>query len=257
METDDDNEMFEGFVTDGQKGCFITCVNKTIVQESFIPLRGYDLDRIIQNILSLKLIAFNANNLVDSFCNPPINDGIAFSLVDELFKLLKNKMKTKTKMLFVEWKGLFNLAHDDISKQQAIIDRKNALESLLDYSFDDKDDEYLGLFALQTAYAIIIKVIAFKIISQIRFDKSLINYADSIQLGSEPLRKQFERIENGAIFREYGMTNLLEGDFFSWYCNSSQWTAELAVCRNKLQLSYLRFEKSMSLCQHIRSLRTG
>lgn len=234
IETDDENEMLEGFITDGQKCCFITCVNNTIVQESFVPLRGYDLDRIIQNILSLKLIAFNGNNLVDSFCNPPINDGIAFSLVDVLFRMLKKNMKTKTKMLFVEWKELFNLAHDDISKQQAIIDRKNALESLLNCKFDDKDDEYLGLFALQTAYAIIIKVIAFKIISQIRFDKSLINYADSIQLDSEPLRKQFERIENGAIFREYGMTNLLEGDFFSWYCNSAQWTSGLANVIKKI-----------------------
>ena len=159
-------------------------------------------------------------------------------------------MKIKTKMLFVEWKELFNLAHDDISKQQAIIDRKNALESLLNCKFDDRDDEYLGLFALQTAYAIIIKVIAFKIISQIRFDKSLINYADSIQLDSEPLRKQFERIENGAIFREYGMTNLLEGDFFSWYCNSTQWTAALAnVIKNIFEILSRYSEKAIPSSQ--------
>ena len=35
-----------------------------------------------------------------------------------------------------------------------------------------------------------------------------------MQMESEQLRVQFSRLENGAIFREYGMTNLLEGDFF-------------------------------------------
>ena len=61
-------------------------------------------------------------------------------------------IKPKTKMLFIEWKQLFNLAHDDISKQQAIIDRKKSLEELLGHKFSDRDDEYLSLYALQTAY---------------------------------------------------------------------------------------------------------
>ena len=78
----------------------------------------------------------------------------------------------------------------------------------------DTEDEYLALFALQTAYAIVIKVIAYKLISQIRFDESLISFDRSMQMESEQLRVQFSRLENGAIFREYGMTNLLEGDFF-------------------------------------------
>ena len=26
----------------------------------------------------------------------------------------------------------------------------------------------------------------------------------------------------------YGMTNLLEGDFFAWYCSAEQWNEELA-----------------------------
>ena len=113
-------------------------------------------------------------------------------------------------MLFTEWKELFNLSHDDISKQQAIIDRKQSLENLLDYTFVDRDDEYLAMFALQTAYAIIVKMIAYKVISQIRFNKSLINFTDLLEYDSEPLRIQFENLENGDIFRQYGMTNLLE-----------------------------------------------
>jgi len=97
-----------------------------------------------------------------------------------LFELLKNHIAVKTQMLFTEWKELFNLAHDDISKQQAIIDRKSSLESLLKTTLKDRDDEYLALFALQTAYAIIIKIIAYKLISQIRFNESLISFNKSL-----------------------------------------------------------------------------
>ena len=223
-----ESKMLEGYVTDGTQGCFITYVDGKIIRESFLTLDENTLDRIVQNILSLNLRAFNAENLVESFCNPPDNDGVAFELVDELYNILKNRIHPKTQMLFIEWKELFNLAHDDISKQQAIIDRKKSLETLLKTDLTDRDDEYLALFALQTAYAIIIKIIAYKLISQIRFDRSLISFEKSLYMDAESLRIQFGRIENGAIFREYHVTNLLEGDFFSWYCSEKQWTDSLA-----------------------------
>jgi tetratricopeptide (TPR) repeat protein len=130
-------------------------------------------------------------------------------------------------MLFNEWKQLFNLAHDDISKQQAIIDRKKSLEELFDKEFVKVDEEYMALFALQTAYAIIVKILAFKVLSQARYKKSLINFYKIIFLDFEALRMQMEDLENGAIFVDYGITNLLEGDFFSWYVNKEQWNKEL------------------------------
>ena len=233
IQTEDD-EILEGYVTNGIEGCFVTCYKGEIIVEEFLELSVYSLDRIIQNILSLKLIAFNASNLVDSFCNPPLNDGVAFQLVKILFSALENICQPKTKMLFMEWKQLFNLAHDDISKQQAIIDRKRSLEMLLNYKFTNQDDEYLALFALQTAYAIIIKTIAFKVISQVRFNASLISFGESIHQESEALRVQFSKLEDGAIFREYGMANLLEGDFFSWYCAELQWNDNIAECIKKV-----------------------
>lgn len=229
-----DTDMLEGFVTDGVQGCFVTYIDGKIIRESFLPLDENSLDRIIQNILSLNLRAFNAENLVESFCNPPLNDGVAFELVDELYHILKDSICAKTQMLFIEWKQLFNLAHDDISKQQAIIDRKKSLEILLKTGLEDKDDEYLALFALQTAYAVVVKIIAYKLISQIRFDRSLISFEKSLYMDSDTLRMQFVHLENGAIFREYNMTNLLEGDFFSWYCNEKQWTGSLSQIIKKI-----------------------
>ena len=130
-----------GFVTDGIKGCFVIKNGEGITAESYLPLSPDHLDRLIQSIIGLKLTALNSKNIVDNFCNPPENNGIAFELVKELYSNLSNSSTQKTQMLFNEWKELFNLAHDDISKQQAIIDRKVSLEKLIGMSLKEKDKE--------------------------------------------------------------------------------------------------------------------
>lgn len=224
----DTSENIFGFVTDGVNGCFLQCNTGKIEKENFYQIDFVTLNRIIQCIVQVKLIALNAKNLVDGICNSPDNDGIGFQLAKTLFSIISTNIHPKTKMLFDEWKQLFNLAHDDISKQQAIIDRRNALENCFNCTFKDRDEEYTALYCLQTSYAIIVKAIAYKILSQVRYNKSLINFYDSMDLDSESMRKQLIDLEDGAIFIQYGITNLLEGDFFSWYTNSEQWNDALA-----------------------------
>ncbi len=217
-----------GFITDGTKGCFIVKSEHNITVESYFELSFDQLDRLIQTIIRLNLTALNSKNIVDNFCNPPENDGIAFELVKVLYYNLSKNITPKTQMLFNEWKELFNLAHDDISKQQAIIDRKNSLERLIGISFLENDEEYTALFALQTAYAMIVKIVAYRILSIVKYKESLIDFETLICCDSEALRYQLSLLEEGAIFRDYGITNLLEGDFFSWYTANDQWTEEVA-----------------------------
>jgi len=221
-------ENIYGFVTDGVNGCFLQCVDGVVNNEDFYKINFNTLDRIIQCIVQVKLIMLNAKNLVDGICNAPNNDGIGFKLAKTLFSIISTNIHPKTKMLFDEWKQLFNLAHDDISKQQAIIDRKNALELCFNCSLKSSNEEYTALYCLQTSYAIIVKAIAYKVLSQVRYNQSLINFYDSMDLDSESMRKQLKDLEDGAIFIQYGITNLLEGDFFSWYTNPNQWNEELA-----------------------------
>jgi len=213
-----------GLITDGVKACFLTNTNGIIHKESFQEISFEVLDRIIKNIVSLSLIALNSKNLVDNFCN---NNGVAFELFKALYLAL-GKMTNKTEMLYQEWKELFNLAHDDISKQQAIIDRRTSLEKLAEEQFTDKDQEYKALFALQTAYAILVKIVAFRVVSQIRYNRTLIDFESLKKQTSDALRMKLVRLEDGEIFRDYGINNLFEGDFFSWYCSKEQWTIKIA-----------------------------
>lgn len=217
-----------GFVTDGTKGCFVIKNDEGISVDPIEKLSADTLDRLIQAIIRLKLTALTSRNIVTDFCNPPENNGVAFSLVQTLFQTLVSGMTPKTQMLFNEWKELFNLSHDDISKQQAIIDRRKSLEELLGTTFKENDEEYTALFALQTAYVIIVKIVAFRIASIVRYNSSIIDFEELVDIDEEALRQHLVSLEEGAIFREYGITNLLEGDFFSWYSSSNQWTQKIA-----------------------------
>ena len=244
---DGEQRVLYGFITDGTKGCFVEYGDDKFEADKYYNLDGIMLDKLIRCIIQVELVALNANNLVSMICNPPENNGIAFKLAKTLYKTIEISIHPKSQMLYDEWRQLFNLAHDDVSKQQAIIDRRKSLEDIFRKDFSENDEEYKALFCIQTAYAIIVKLIAFKVISWIKYNKELLNFYDLTNYDSHPLRKLLEDLENGAIFKDYGINNLLEGDFFSWYTNAEQWNNEIANDIKQLSIVLSRFSDTPSL----------
>lgn len=222
-----------GFVTDGTKGCFVTRDSSGIILEAFSELNASVMDRLIQSIVKLSKTALSSKSLVKDFCCSG-HSSTGIKLANSLYSTLSTNMTDRTVMLFNEWKELFNLSHDDISKQQAIIDRKIALQNVFQVEFTKKDEEYKALFALQTAYVIIVKIVAYRIISLIRYNSSFIDFEAISNTPIESLRSQLASLEEGAIFRDYGMLNLLEGDFFSWYAFNEQWNSTIAESLNSV-----------------------
>lgn len=125
---DDSVSIQYGFVTDGTKGCFIKNNNNNFEIDNYTPLDATLLDKLIRCIIEVELVALNGKNLVLQICNPPEFNGVAFQLAYSLYDVIRSHIHPKTQMLYDEWRQLFNLAHDDVSKQQAIIDRKKSLE---------------------------------------------------------------------------------------------------------------------------------
>lgn len=220
-----DNLDYYGIVTDGTQCKFITIENGIINEGAFEKLSSKHLDTIIKDIVLLDKVALTPENLVKDFCDS--ENSLSKKLTLSLFNTLKNDATGRSLMLFNEWKELFRLAHDDNSKQKAIEERKQSLEEIIGSKLKSNDDEYLALYAIQTTYAIIVKIIAYKVISKIRFNKSLIDFNKLSESDFETLRHQMNSLEEGAIFRSLGIGNLLEGDFFAWYCSSNQWNNEI------------------------------
>ena len=76
----------------------------------------------------------------------------------------------------------------------------------------------LFFFALHTYFALLVKLLAWLTLSRYLGVKlGAPHFSQLASLTSEELRRQLQEMESGGIFRHYGIRNLLEGDFFSWY----------------------------------------
>ncbi len=241
LDTLDNKDNYEGVITDGQNIKFIYSTNDKFFETPFHKIETNDLDLIIKNIVLLEKTALTPENLTKDFCEPD-DESLVNDLLNDLFKTIKENPTDKTKMLFKEWMELFRLAHDDTSKQLAIEQRKKSLSKLIKSGINDNLDEYLVLFSLQTTYAIIIKIIAYKVISKIKFNESLIDFEELSNSKSSVIQMQLNSIEEGAIFRDLGIGNLLEGDFFSWYSNKSQWNETISNTIRKIFIKLTKYE---------------
>ncbi|PSH12107.1 hypothetical protein B7R74_20720 [Yersinia pseudotuberculosis] len=150
-----------GVLTDGWRIKFLSYnEHGSFTETAFEDLAGGHLLRIIRGILSLEKKALTPNNLIAGFCDgSPVSPAKQLTL--SLFSALSSHPTGRSNMLFREWQSIFRLAHDDQSKQKAIEERRHALAESLDISIakGDNETEYKALYAIQTAYAIIVKVI--------------------------------------------------------------------------------------------------
>jgi hypothetical protein len=137
---------------------------------------------------------------------------------------LNSKVSGKTAMLYQEWEVLFHLSESDTGQNDDISKRRKALEKIFGIKINNSEIDYKALFALQTTYAIIVKLIACKVVTKIEFNKDIEYFSDLSKIDSDTLRNFIEYIEDGYVFQTGGVRNLLEGDFFSWYCSEDIWS---------------------------------
>lgn len=94
--------------------------------------------------------------------------------------------------------------------------KEKALGKLFDIEIKDTEMDYKALFVLQTTYAIIVKLIACKVITKISGSnqEEVVYFSDLTQIDSNRLREFMGNLEEGYTFSIGGIRNLLEGDFF-------------------------------------------
>lgn len=226
-------------ITDGIICAIFTVDDKGVVREEpYVNMTYAHYERLIKAILGLNQKTFDSIALIEDFA--PVNNSPISELALLLYQTISDSATPKTSMLLREWKNLFKLSHDDYSQQRDILKRKKSLSDYLSLELNDIDSEYNALFALQTSYSILIKLIAFKVISQVKFDNSLVDYSEMLRADSKALQSKMFELESGSIIRDYGVQNLLEGDFFSWYATRQQWNTQIA---HKIQIIIAKLNK--------------
>ncbi|MGC9012672.1 Eco57I restriction-modification methylase domain-containing protein, partial [Thermogladius sp.] len=183
-------------------------------------LRGpYEITResvikLIEAIRGLRRKALRVDLLLDDF--GPKSDLTARSVRVLYEKLLKPKSE-KTKVLFEDWLRLFKQATGYSAERLEELPRLAR-----EYGLTGEVDYDKLLFAVQTYYALILKLLAAEVVYLYgggRFYKSYIAELDDAYTGggAQALRKALAKLESGGIFKQFGIENFLEGDYFSWY----------------------------------------
>ncbi|QXJ34169.1 Eco57I restriction-modification methylase domain-containing protein [Saccharolobus shibatae] len=183
-------------------------------------LRGpYDIKReviikLIEAFRGLRRKALKVDSLLNEF-GP--ESPLASESIKEFYKKLISPKSPRTKILFEDWLRLFKQA-TGYSPDYL----KNLEELAKSYNINGnvKYDELI--FAIQTYYALILKLLSAEVVYLYgggRFYKSYIAELDDAysKEGLDGLKRVLMDLENGGIFRQFGIENFLEGDYYSWY----------------------------------------
>jgi len=211
-----------GIIWDGYKVifCEYNCQTKEFRFSDVYELNPEVLRRIIGIVVATYKKKIDAKILASDFGykSQIIKTYLA---VKKLYEKLENSSE-KTKKLFDEWLKLTSQAFS-ISGEEL---RKIAK----DYGFRDKEisrvDGLKLFFAIQTYYALIIKLLAVEVCA--RFYNSLTgSFFKEIEkaITENRLKEILEKLESGWYYTYFGVKNFLEGEFFSWYLN--EWDDEI------------------------------
>lgn len=222
---------YNAVLTDGQKIRYFYYLENQIHHTPFKEIEAEDLDKLVRSLINVENKKFVPRNIVQDF-KLNSRDGVTLNLAKCLFNIIMNNMTEKTYMLFEEWQELFHLSENDNGQNLDIEKRKRALGDIFGQKIDDVEMDYKALFVLQTTYAIIVKLIACKVITRLSTtdEGDIVYFSDLTKVDSEQLRCFMENLEDGYSYAIGGIRNLLEGDFFSWYTSEDQWTEEEGRC---------------------------
>lgn len=152
---------------------------------------------------------------------------------------------TRTRLLFAEWKRLFGQAvgmgDGDLGKH---VDAQSAAHGV-----DYRKDLPAYLFALNTYIALLAKLTA---------AKSLDMAAEDIADSGAPVRDRIRALEDGSLFSQAGIANMITGDFFRWYADDDAWPGfESPVNELLNRLGQMDFDVTKKSAQATRDLFKG
>lgn len=218
---------FIAILTDGIRICYFSFLDNEIKNTSLTLITENDIDTIIKAILANNTKRFVPENILKDFFVDCNSSSISKNIAKYFYNILNNNKTEKTTMLYEEWQNLMHLSVEDNGKSNDIEKRRLDLSRIFDDDINNTTKEYYSLYALQTTYAIIVKLIACKVIDKLEYSDHAKNYNDLLSATSDELQSFFEKLEDGYSYKNNNITNFLEGDFFSWYSDKNQWNFDL------------------------------
>ncbi len=219
-----------GVATDGFYFIFVRRVGEGWSVDDPATVNPASTEQFLRLLFSLSSgAALVPENLVEDFGPRTLRAQRAVRALYTALHASKNALVVK---LFDQWKIFFSEA-TDYKEWAERIERKEEFRSFVKgMGLDPRYAEAPKVFfALHTYYALLIKLVASLAAARFAGDGAAPLSAIANKQGDK-LRQAFADLERGGLFREYGIRNFLEGDFFGWYL--AAWNHDIEEATGKL-----------------------
>ena len=201
-------------------GCYIVFVryrDGDFSVETPTTVTQQSLERFLRWLSSLASgIALTAENLNRDFSIEQLRTQNILRALTQGLDASLNDSSRMVKNLFDQWRLFFS---QSIDYSEAFGGRKlEALKKWARKAGLTVVEAERTFFCLHTYFALLVKLIAWLALSRhLAVKLGVPSFGELVTADSETLRRRLAEMESGGIFRAFGITNLLEGDFFAWY----------------------------------------
>lgn len=218
-----------GVVFDGNYLIFVRAREGHLVVEDPVEVTHASLERLLHWMVALSSgVALTPENLVNDFSIDQLRTQRILRLLKSALDNALARGDNLAVKLFEQWRLFFG---ESIDYEEAFGGGK--LRGLKDFArragitVRTAADAERFFFALHTYFALLVKLLGWLALSRhlgAKLGSPVFGRLASAD--DDELRRALENLEDGGIFRHYGLVNLLEGDFFTWYL--SAWNNEIA-----------------------------
>lgn len=220
-------ERLAGVAFDGRYLIFVRHMGERWVEEPPVEANPHSLKRFLTWLAGLASgIALTSENLNRDFSIEQLRTQ---TILRGLYQALEKALAKKglVRQLFEQWRIFFSEAIDyseTFGGRKLEPLKKWVRKAGLDIQTPEEAERFF--FVLHTYFALLAKLLAWLALSRhmgVRLGAPV--FSALAAADGETLQKRLGEMESGGIFRQYGILNLLEGDFFAWYLHA--WSSEV------------------------------
>jgi len=159
-----------------------------------------------------------------------------------------NKEQNKAGLLYGQWQVLYR----EVCGYRFDTNKIQINELIAVYSLENVDvDVECLVFAIQSYFALLIKFLSINVLTYVKSNS--LRSTHTFNTGEPDLLKEdLLSIEDGGKYRQLGITNFLEGDFFGWYLylweeQTFLFLRDLVEAFNKYDYSLVLLEKDTAI----------
>lgn len=181
------------------------------------PVDDRSAEQLLNSILAAQSgRALTAENLLKDFSRNLLARQLSGALLEQLNAELGHSPDGLAARLFDQWERLFAVATGVTGEAEALkADARKALASALGQK-PSEIDPARALFALQTYFAIVTKLIATLALS-LFVERAKWDLGELAEGGDAELEEDMKWLHRGGPFAEVGLRNVIEPDVFGWF----------------------------------------